>query len=102
MIKAIVLYPTPTDTSEFERRYRDEHAPLTKNDLEGLRQFRAAKVVGSPTGPAPYAYVAELTFDSPAALEAAFSSERGQGVVAHAFEISTGGPLTVLVTADLD
>jgi uncharacterized protein (TIGR02118 family) len=97
MVKALVLYPPPTDGDTFERRYRDEHVPMVHERIPGLRKFAAGRVVGSPMGAAPYARVAELTFDSADALQAALGSPDGQAVVAHALELSTGGPMTVLI-----
>jgi hypothetical protein len=44
--------------------------------------------------------VAELYFDSLASLQAAVESAGGQEAVAHAAEISTGGPPVVLIAED--
>ncbi len=96
MAKLVVLYPQPTDPDTFERRYRDEHGPMVHEKISGLRGFAAGRVVPPPNGNAPYARVAELTFDSVRDLERAMSSDDGQAVVAHALEISTGGPITAL------
>lgn len=100
MAKLLVLYPPPTDASTFERRYRDEHAPMVHEKMPGLRKFTAGRVLGSPAGEAPYARVAELTFDSMEALRSALSSSAGQAVVGHGLEISTGGPMTVLIVEE--
>jgi uncharacterized protein (TIGR02118 family) len=97
MVKLLVLYPPPTDGSTFERRYREEHTPMVRERMPGLRAFAAGRVVDSPAGEAPYARVAELTFDSMESLRSALSSTDGQAVVAHALEISTGGPMTALI-----
>jgi len=66
----------------------------------GLAKFLAARVVGTPVGPAPYQRVAELYFDSLESLQAAMASPGGQAAVAHAMEISTGGPPIVLIAED--
>ena len=100
MPKLIVLYPPPADTTIFERRYRVEHAPMVLEKIPGLKRFVAAHVLGAPTGTAPYQRVAELYFDSLESLQAAMSSEGGQATVAHAIEISTGGPPVVLIAED--
>ncbi len=100
MPKLVVLYPQPTDNETFERRYRDEHAPMVHEKITGLRAFSAGRVVPPPNGNAPYARIAELTFDSVQDMEAGMSSADGQAVVAHALEISTGGPITALVVED--
>jgi len=100
MSKLIVLYPPPTDASTFERRYHAEHAPMVVGKIPGLKKFVAAQVVGTPSGRAPYQRVAELYFDSMEALQAAMASPAGQAAVAHAMEISTGGPPVVLIAED--
>ncbi len=100
MPKLIVLYPTPVDPAAFERRYRLEHVPLVQGKIPGLRKFVAARVVGTPTGPAPYQRVAELYFDSVDSLQAAMASNEGQAAVGHAIEISTGGAPVVLIAED--
>jgi len=98
--KLIVLYPPPTDVETFERRYRDEHVPMAQKNLAGVTKFIASRVLGSPAGKTPYQRVAELYFDSMEALQAAMASPGGQTTVAHAIEISTGGPMVVLIAED--
>ena len=100
MAKLVVLYPQPTDPDTFERRYRDEHGPMVHEQMPRLRQFTAGRVVDSPMGAGGYSHMAELTFDSVDDLRSALASEEGQRVVAHGLEISTGGPMTVLVVED--
>ena len=100
MPKLIVLYPRPADPAIFERRYRVEHAPMVLEKIPGLKKFVASQVLGAPTGTAPYQRVAELYFDSLESLQAAMASVGGQATVAHAVEISTGGPPVVLIAED--
>jgi len=101
MPKLIVLYPPPADAAIFERRYRSEHAPMVLEKIPGLKKFVAAHVLGTPAGTAaPYQRVAELYFDSLESLQAAMASGGGQAAVAHAMEISTGGPPVVLIAED--
>lgn len=100
MPKLIVLYPPPSDVATFERRYRAEHVPMVMEKIPGLKKFVAAQVVGSPAGAPPYQRVAELYFDSMEALQGAVASPGGQAAVAHAMEISTGGPPVVLIGED--
>ena len=68
--------------------------------IPGLKKFVAARVLGTPAGAAPYQRVAELYFESSSALQAAMTSAGGQATVAHAMEISTGGPPVVLIAED--
>jgi uncharacterized protein (TIGR02118 family) len=100
MPKLIVLYPPPADRATFERRYLTEHSPMVLEKVPGLRKFVAAKVLGTPAGAAPYERVAELYFDSMESLKAAMDSPGAQATVAHAVEISTGGPPIVLIAED--
>jgi uncharacterized protein (TIGR02118 family) len=100
MPKLIVLYPQPVDAATFERRYAQEHVPMVFNNIPGLKKFVAARVLGTPTGAAPYQRVAELYFDSADSLQSAMASAGGQTTVAHAMEISTGGPPVVLIAED--
>lgn len=100
MPKLIVLYPPPADVTTFERRYHAEHAPMVLQSIPGVKRFIAAQVLGTPAGAAPYQRVAELYFDSIESLQAAMASPGGQATVAHAMEISTGGPPVVLIAED--
>jgi uncharacterized protein (TIGR02118 family) len=100
MPKLIVLYPQPSDTATFERRYSVEHVPMVFEKIPGLNKFVAARVLGTPAGASPYQRVAELYFESTDSLQAAMASAGGQATVAHAMEISTGGPPLVLIAED--
>ena len=68
--------------------------------IPGLKKFVAAQVLGTPAGAAPYQRVAELYFDTIESLQAAMGSPGGQATVAHAMEISTGGPPVVMIAED--
>ena len=100
MPKLIVLYPPPVDRAVFERRYRSEHTPMVLEKIPGLKRFVASEVLAAPAGTAPYQRVAELYFDSLESLKSAMASGGGQEAVAHAVEISTGGPPVVLIAED--
>src|SRR4029453_6993055 len=99
MPKLVVLYPPPADVATLESRYYSEHAPMVVQKIPGLKKFVAAQVLGTPAGAAPFQRVAELYFDSLESLQAAIASPGGQATVAHAMEISTGGPPVVLTMA---
>ena len=100
--KIVVLYPTPRDTAEFERRYRDEHTPMVSTaNFRGMTKFVASRITGTADGsPAPYARIAELHFPSLDALKTAASGEGAQRSVAHAISISTGGPPVFLIAEE--
>ncbi len=92
----LVLYPTPTDAATFDRRYRDEHAPMVGKNMPTAR-FRSLRVVGSPAGPPPFHRIAELVFESTAAMQQALGTDGGKATAAHATEISSGGAPVFLV-----
>jgi uncharacterized protein (TIGR02118 family) len=77
-----------------------EHVPIVFEKIPGLKKFVAARVLGTPAGAAPYQRVAELYFESADSLQSAMASAGGQAAVAHAMEISTGGPPLVLIAED--
>ncbi len=97
--KIIVMYPAPQDVGEFERAYRQEHAPMvTPQTFQGITKFVASKILGTPDGSAPPFYrIAELHFPSMEILQSAAASSSGQEAVAHAVSISSGGKPIFLV-----
>ena len=68
--------------------------------IPGLKKFVASRVLGAPAGTTPYQRVVELYFESLDSLQAAMASAGGQATVAHAIDISTGGPPVVLIAED--
>jgi len=82
MATLVVLYNKPADAAAFDAHYFKKHVPLAKT-IPGLRKYEVSNgPVGTPQGPSPYHLVALLTFDSPAAIGAAFASKEGQAAVA--------------------
>lgn len=77
MIKLVVLYKKPANTEEFEKKYFEEHLPLS-NKMPGLRKAEISRFTGAPQGEAPYYLMAELYFDDMDALKAAMSSDEGK------------------------
>lgn len=76
------LYDAPEDPAEFDRHYAETHSQLGLA-LPGLRTFTGTHPAAAADGGAPpFHFVAALTFDDPAALDAALSSAAGQAVVA--------------------
>ena len=98
---AMVLYPPPTDLTAFEQVYQEEHVALAKS-IPHLTRFVQIQVLGSPGGPAPYHRVAELHFASAELLQAALGTPEAQAAVAHALQISTGGPPLILLAQQSD
>jgi uncharacterized protein (TIGR02118 family) len=100
--KLIVMYPSPKDVAEFERVYFDEHIPMVTPALQaaGATKVVLSKVLGAPAGAPAYHRVAELHFPSVEKLQEFAGSKGGQEGVAHAQQISTGGPLTVVIAEE--
>ena len=86
MIKVFSLLRRPEGWSRerFHRWWLEEHVPYVTK-LSGLRKYRVCLVTGSTTheGREPWDGLAELWFDSRAALEAAWSSDLGLAAVGH-------------------
>ena len=91
MAKIFVLYSKPADTAAFDAYYFDKHVPLAKT-LPGLRSYEvSAGAVGTPQGPSDVHLIAILTFDSMAAIGAAFASKEGQATVADVGKFAQAG-----------
>src|SRR6476469_8384842 len=93
--QVLVLYNTPADAEAFARHYADVHTPLVKK-MPGLRSLAVSNgPVMSPQGPAPYHFVATLTFDSMADLQAGFGSDEGRATAADLRNFAQAG-VTIL------
>src|SRR5262245_3500828 len=99
MAKLVVLYPTPTDTAEFDRAYAEEHVPLCQDKLKGMK-LAVTNVKGAANGASPYYLMAEVWAPSIEALQGFLGTPDGQEVAGHAFKISTGGAPDVLFTEE--
>ena len=88
MAKVLVMYKTPADVAEFDRRYFESHVPMTKK-IPGLRKFEVSQgPVVTPMGASGIHLVATLHFDDMAALQAAMGSEEGRAAGADAQTLS--------------
>jgi uncharacterized protein (TIGR02118 family) len=91
MAQVLVNYKTPKDTAAFDKYYADTHIPLAKK-MPGLRKYQVSKgPVATPAGPSGIHLIATLTFDSMAAVQAAFASSEGQATAADVQKFATGG-----------
>jgi uncharacterized protein (TIGR02118 family) len=91
MVKLVVAYKHPTDSDEFERRYKAEHVAMARR-IPHLSRIEFGKVASLMDGsPAPYHRIAELYFADEAAMGQAAGSEEGKAAIGHAAEIGTGG-----------
>ena len=96
MASLVVLYKTPKDAKAFDEHYAAKHIPLAKA-IPGVRKYEISTgPVVTPTGPSPYHLVATLTFDSLAAIQAAFASPQGMAAGADVQTFATGGADLIL------
>jgi uncharacterized protein (TIGR02118 family) len=76
MARMLVIYKTPQDPAIFDKHYFEVHIPLAKK-LPGISKYEVSRgPVATLAGEEAY-MVAILTFDSVAAIKAAFASEAG-------------------------
>jgi uncharacterized protein (TIGR02118 family) len=96
MAKLLVIYSKPADQAAFDDYYFNKHIPLAKT-IPGLRSYEVnAGQVATPQGQSPYHLIATLTFDSMAAIGAAFASKEGQATVADVAKFAQAGVQTVM------
>ena len=72
-VSYFALYQTPDDPAAFEERYFGTHVPLVEK-TPGLVENRVHRVIRQFVGKPAYHLVAELVFESPEAMQAAFAS----------------------------
>jgi len=100
-VKMVVIYPYPKDVDAFEKAYVDEHVPLAKEKIKGVRKFVATKVLATPDGStAPFYRIAELHFESLDALKESAATSGTQEAVSHAIAISSGGTPIFLISEE--
>jgi uncharacterized protein (TIGR02118 family) len=91
MATLVVLYNKPADAAAFDDHYFSKHVPLAKT-IPGLRKYEVSTgAVGTPSGPSDYHLVALLTFDSIAAIGAAFGSEQGKATAGDLANFAQAG-----------
>lgn len=90
MATVVVVYKTPKDAAAFDKYYAEIHTPLAKK-MPGLRKLQVSQgAVVNAAGPAVH-LVATLTFDSMAAIQAAFASSEGKETAADVPKFASGG-----------
>ena|SRR5438876_5486664 len=100
--KITVIYPMPKDMAAFERGYNDEHIPMAAPIFQaaGATKVVLTKAVGAPSGSPAFHRIAEIHFPSMASLRACIASKPAQDAVAHAVQISNGGPPIFLIAEE--
>lgn len=94
-VKLLVLYPHPTDTDEFERRYNAEHLPLMRRLIGPDVPLLTYLTLGAPER--PYYRIAEIHFADMAHFTRFLQSDPQGTGRASAEKVSTGGPPVFLV-----
>src|SRR5689334_21031 len=89
MVKLIALYRTPDDTAAFDKHYFDVHLPLVRK-TPGLRKLEVLRVTGAPIGESKYHLLAELSYDSLEAMNAANASPEGKAVARDVMSFAAG------------
>jgi uncharacterized protein (TIGR02118 family) len=91
MAQVVVTYKTPKDPAVFDKYYAEIHTPLAKK-MPGLRKFQVSQgPIVSPAGPSDIHLIATLSFDSMAAVQAAFGSPEGKAAAGDLKNFATGG-----------
>ncbi len=99
-VKLVVAYPPPNDVNVFEKLYLEEHVPMAIAKLEGKTKIVATRILQSPQGPPQFHRIVEIHFSSMEALQRCASSMGAQETLAHASEISSGGPPVVMIAEE--
>jgi uncharacterized protein (TIGR02118 family) len=96
MIQLTVLYGQPQDSAAFDHYYRETHTALVQK-IPGLKGFVITKPAPlHPQEPSPYYVIANLYFESMAALQTGLQSSQGQAVVSDLQHFATGGATLLL------
>jgi len=72
-VSYFALYRTPDDPEAFDRHYFGSHVPLIER-TPGLLENRVHRVTRQFVGEPAYYLLAELVFESPEAMKAAFKT----------------------------
>jgi uncharacterized protein (TIGR02118 family) len=96
MVRLTVLYGHPTDTEAFLDHYEKTHVPLAAK-IPDVQRFTWGKCLPGPDGSAPpYFLIAELAWDSAAAMDKAMSSDEGVAAGTDVGNFATGGATMVV------
>jgi len=100
--KLIVCFPHPKDAAAFEKAYTEVHLPMARPILArtGAQKAVFTKLSHSPQGKPHFHRIAEIHFPSEASLNEALASPDMQNAVAHANQISTGGPVVAMISVE--
>ena len=96
MIQLTVLYGQPQDSTAFDQYYLETHAALAQKipELKGFVINKPASL--NPQEQSPYYLIADLYFESMAALQSALQSPEGQATAGDLQNFATGGATLVV------
>ncbi len=101
MARIVVLYGPPTDAAAFDSYYYEKHVPIAKK-IPGLKRYIVSTgPVMAMDGTTPYHLVAELEFESTAAIQQAMGTPEGQATAADVANFATGS-VTILMFDEKD
>jgi uncharacterized protein (TIGR02118 family) len=93
-----VCYGHPADPAAFDVYYASTHAPLAEK-IPGMTSFTFRRCASLDGSQPPYYLLAELSFPSREALNAALASPEGGAAGADVANFATGG-VTMFVAHD--
>jgi uncharacterized protein (TIGR02118 family) len=77
MIKLVALYKRPENVEEFDRHYREVHAPLMLK-VPGLEHMEVTRNIKAFRGEPEYYLITEMYFRDQTAFDAAMTSEENR------------------------
>jgi uncharacterized protein (TIGR02118 family) len=99
LARIVVMYNPPADAAAFDSYYFGTHVPIAKK-IPGLKRYIVNHgPVMAMDGSSPYHLVAELEFDSMAAIQQAMGTPEGQATATDVANFATGG-VTILMFDD--
>ncbi|MGI8751351.1 MAG: EthD family reductase [Acidimicrobiales bacterium] len=96
MVRLTVLYGHPEDPAAFLNHYENTHVPLAQAIPDVVRFTWGKCLPGLAGEDPPYFLVAELEWESPEAMSAAMTSEKGGETGADVANFATGGATMVV------
>lgn len=99
-VKLVVLYTRPDDEAAFEEHYLGTHMPLAMR-VPGVQRAETGRIAGAlDGGELTYYRVAELYFESEAAMRAGLGSEEGKATAADYRQIAPPGSRMLVKVLD--
>jgi uncharacterized protein (TIGR02118 family) len=93
MVRLLVLYDMPEDPEAFDKHYNEIHIPLAKR-LPGLLRYTVSRNISGVRGGKGFYLVAELDWESMAAMQEAMTSEIGKETTADVPKFAPSGVTT--------